>query len=54
MYSYTCPKDYNCCIFLDGTTKKTSDLTNIPYLHATYMGSSGWVNADEAVVIGFY
>ena len=53
MYSYTCPKDYNCCIFLDGTTKKTGDLTNIPYLHATYMGSSGWVNADEAV-IGFY
>lgn len=46
IYSYTCPKEYNCCIFLDGSNKLTGDLTNIPYLNAKYIKDTGWVNAD--------
>ena len=45
IYKYTCPKEYNCCIFLNGSTKLVQqDLVNIPYLSAIYSNGT-WLNA---------
>ncbi len=54
LYSYTCPEEYNCCIFCrDSSGNKISDdLKNIPYQSALYDGSwSDYSGADNPPVI---
>ena len=42
IYSFTCPAEYNCCVFSDNGNNQTGDLKDIPYNSAIYVKDSGW------------